>query len=203
MRDPLAETGSRRLLLPYLWQLARKWRTDRSARVLSRSAAALVLLAAMGSMAHAAEDVSREQMQGLDEQVQEIKSDVLHIAAELNLLEEKLLYPSGTQVSIFVAVADGAKFRLDSLQIQIDGAPVARHIYSFEELEALQKGGVQRLYTGNITTGEHQLAVTVAGKGSGGDDFSGTRQFSFQKDVEPKLIGMTLSGPDGIEVGSW
>ena len=34
------------------------------------------------------QEISREQIKGLDEQVQEIKSDVLGIAAELNQLEE-------------------------------------------------------------------------------------------------------------------
>ena len=80
---------------------------------------------------------------GLDEQVQEIKSDVLAIAAELNQLEERLLFPSNTQVAVFVSLADGETFRLDSVQIQLDGKPVAHHIYTFKELEALQKGGVQ------------------------------------------------------------
>src|SRR5262245_26924991 len=42
----------------------------------------------------AALDNDRKQMQGLDEQVQEVKSDVLSISAELGRLEEKLLYPS-------------------------------------------------------------------------------------------------------------
>src|SRR5574340_524314 len=55
----------------------------------------------------------KEQNKGLDEQVQDIKTDVLSIAAELNQLEEKLLYPSDTQVAIFVSVAKGEKFRLD------------------------------------------------------------------------------------------
>ena len=86
------------------------------------------------------QDAAREQMKGLDEQVQEIKSDVLSIAAELNQLEEKLLYPSNTQVAVFVALAEGETFRLDAVQIQIDGQLVAHYIYSFKELEALQKG---------------------------------------------------------------
>jgi hypothetical protein len=163
----------------------------------------IALLSGVSSSPAAAEEISKEQMQGLDEQVQEIKSDVLRIAAELSLLEEKLLYPSGTQVSVFVSLAEDADFRLDSVQVQIDGQPAARHVYSFKELEALEKGGVQRLYTGNVATGQHQLEVTVAGKGPGGDDFSGIQQFSFQKDVEPKLLGVTLSGPEDIEVGSW
>ena len=68
------------------------------------------------------QEISKEQMQSLDEQVQEIKSDVLGIAAELSQLEEKLLYPSNTQVAVFVSLAEGETFRLDSVQIQIDGA---------------------------------------------------------------------------------
>ena len=56
----------------------------------------------------------QRQMRDLDEQVQQTKSDVLSISAELNQLEEKLLYPSGTQVAIFVAVAKGDQMRLGS-----------------------------------------------------------------------------------------
>jgi hypothetical protein len=168
---------------------------------------ALVLAGAIWSAQALAEEVSKEQMQGLDEQVQEIKSDVLRIAAELSLLEEKLLYPSDTQVSVFVSLAEDASFRLDSVQIQIDGEPVARHIYSFKELEALQKGGVQRLYTGNLQSGEHQLEVAVAGKRPDGGDFSGNEHFRFSKAAEPKLIGLTLagaeSGDSGIRLGAW
>ena len=111
-----------------------------------------------------AEELDRQQMQSLDEQVQEIKSDVLGIAAELNLLEEQLLYPSDTQVAVFVSLTQGDTVRLDSVPIQIDGEPVAHYIYSFKELEALQKGGVQRIYVGNVPTGTHGLDVSVGGK---------------------------------------
>ena len=114
------------------------------------------------------QDISREQMKGQDEQIQEIKGDVLSISAELNRLEEKLLYPSDTEVSVFVSLAGGETFRLDSVDVQMDGKPVARHIYSFKELEALKKGGVQRIYTGNIRTGDHELQFTYNGKTDSG-----------------------------------
>ena len=116
------------------------------------------------SVAAYGQEISREQIKGLDEQVQEIKSDVLGIAAELNQLEEKLLYPSNTQVAVFVSLVSGETFRLDSVEIQLDGKPVAHHLYTFKELEALQKGGVQRIYTGNVRSGEHDLQVFVIGK---------------------------------------
>lgn len=154
-----------------------------------------------------AQDSDRQQMKGLDEQVQEIKSDVLGIAAELSQLEEKLLYPSGTQVAVFVALAQGDPIRLDAVRLHVDGQLVAHYIYSFKELEALRKGGVQRIYVGNLPTGDHQLEVVVDGKLQGGADYSRTGQFTFTKGVEPKLVGLTLAGPDSghnpIELGNW
>ena len=156
---------------------------------------------------HKAAPLDQQQMRGLDEQVQEVKSDVLSIAAELNLLEEKLLYPSGTQVAIFVALAKGDQMRLDAVRLQIDGQLVAHYIYSAKELEALRKGGVQRIYVGNLVTGDHQLDVLVDGKLESGADFSHTQQFNFRKEVKPKLLELTVAGPRSgdrpIALGEW
>ena len=153
------------------------------------------------------QDAAREQMKGLDEQVQEVKSDVLSIAADLNQLEEKLLYPSNTHVAVFVAIAQGETFRLDAVQVQIDGQLAAHYIYTFKELEALQKGGVQRIYTGNITTGQHEIAISLNGKLASGKEYTQTERFPFSKGIGPKLIGVTLAGPDSgkpaIDVGDW
>jgi hypothetical protein len=155
------------------------------------------------------EQISSDQreMRGLDEQIQEIKSDSLRMAAELSQLEEKLLYPSGTQVAIFVELAKGDTMRLDAVRLQIDGQLVAHYIYSAKELQALRKGGVQRIYVGNVSTGDHKLDVLVDGKLEGGADFSRTGQFTFRKEVKPKLVGLTLAGPRSgntpITLGDW
>ena len=152
-----------------------------------------------------AEEYAAEDIRSLDEQVQEIKSDVLNIASELDNLEERLLYPSGTQVAVFVAMDEQRPFRLDAVQISIDGEPAAHHIYSFKELEALEKGGVQRLFTGNVPTGSHEISVSVIGKLNSGKDVDETRSFTFAKGVEPKTLGLTLSEPGagGISLGDW
>jgi hypothetical protein len=165
-------------------------------RITSTQALVLTFLLCLGS-AHgwAQQQDDQQQMRGLDEQVQEIKSDVLGIAEELSRLEEKLLYPSGTQVAIFVALADGERMRLDAVRLQIDGQLVAHYIYSAKELEALRKGGVQRIYVGNVATGDHQLEVLVDGKLEGGKDFNRTQSFAFRKEVKPALVGLTLAGP--------
>ena len=87
-----------------------------------------------------AAEVTQEQIKGLDEQVQDIKKDVLNLSSELARLEEKLLFPSNTQVSLFISMHEGDDFRLDSVQLKLDEKVVAQHLYSFRELEALQNG---------------------------------------------------------------
>jgi hypothetical protein len=159
-------------------------------------------LSLLGSAVVRADDSYREQMKGLDEQVQEVKSDVLSIAAELKRLEERLLYPSNTHLAVFVELVERDTLRLDAVRIQIDGQPVAHSIYSFKELEALQKGGVQRIYTGNVSTGAHQIEVSIAGKLDSGKDFTRTERFDFTKGIEPKLLGVTL-GSSELRLGDW
>jgi len=167
----------------------------------------LFLMACAFSATSSAEELSGKDMKSLDGQVQEIKSDVLNIASELSNLEERLLFPSNTQVSVFVSMADDEDFRLDAVQIEINGELAAHHIYSFQELEALHKGGVQRAYTGNVMTGPHELRVTMLGKLANGNDFSESDSFSFSKGVRPKTLGITLAGPglgkDIIQIGDW
>jgi hypothetical protein len=159
-------------------------------------------LALVASAPHAQELASAE-MRSLDEQVQEIKTDVLGIAAELNRLEEKLLYPSNTHLAIFVSIAEGETFRLDSMQINIDGQLATHYLYGFKELDALQNGGVQRVYTGNVPTGGHEIEVSINGKTPAGDDFVSSETFAFDKGIEPKLLGIALNGPKAIELGEW
>lgn len=169
-------------------------------------AALLAVIAGISYTSATAEEISQAEIRSLDEQVQEIKSDVLGIAAELNLLEERLLFPSNTQVTIFVALGDGESFRLDAIQLEIDDQLAAHHIYSFKELDALRHGGVQRIYMGNLPSGSHDLEVSILGKLPNGKDFSHAERFTFQKGIDPSLLGITLAPDSGkalIELQDW
>lgn len=153
----------------------------------------VVLLSAM-QVVGAADAVSREKIKGLDEQVQDIKTDVLAISSELLQLEEKLIYPSNTQVSVFVSVQPDKDVRLDYLDVAIDGEGVTHHVYTHKELEALKSGGVQRIYTGNVRSGEHTLEVTLAGKTAGNDAYQESASYTFTKEKGPSLVEVTLFG---------
>ena len=160
-----------------------------------------VLLLVMSVVAAHGQEVTSEQIKGLDEQVQEIKKDVLGISTELNLLEEKLLFPSNTQISIFVSLADGVVFEPDAIKLKLDEKDVADHIYSFKEVDALKRGGVQRVFTGNVQTGDHNVQVSVIGK-AGNADKTDTASHTVTKGVGPEFVEIKLTN-SGVEFRNW
>jgi hypothetical protein len=141
-----------------------------------------------------AAEVTKEQIKGLDEQVQDIKKDVLELTSELSRLEEKLLFPSNTQVSLFVSLAGDKDFVPDSMQIKLDNKVVAQHLYTYKEIEALRAGGVQRIYTGNIKTGDHDLVASFIGREKSGDEYQKSEKFTVTKAVGPKFVEIQITG---------
>lgn len=141
-----------------------------------------------------AAEVNKEQIKGLDEQVQDIKKDVLELTSELSRLEEKLLFPSNTQVSLFVSIAGDKDFVLDSMQIKMNNKVVVQHLYTFKEMQALRSGGVQRIYTGNIKTGDHQLVASFIGRAKSDNEYQRSETFKVTKAVGPKFVEIQITG---------
>ncbi|MED5387693.1 MAG: hypothetical protein VX793_02500 [Pseudomonadota bacterium] len=162
-------------------------------RITRNALLSVCLLTAMPAL-NAADKVSRDKIKGLDEQVQDIKTDVLAISTELLQLEETLIYPSNTQVSVFVSVAPDHDVRLDSLDVIVDGEEVTHHVYTHKELEALKSGGVQRVYTGNVRSGKHTLEVVLSGVTAGNDEYRETATHTFTKEEGPSLVEVSLFG---------
>ena len=155
--------------------------------------ASLLLFSLMPAYINAAE-VTKEQLKGLDEQVQDIKKDVLDLTSELTRLEEKLLFPSNTQVSLFVSLKGDEDFVIDSMQIKMDNKVVAQHLYTYKEVEALKSGGVQRIYTGNIKTGDHVLVASFIGRAKSGNEYQRSETYTVTKAVGPKFVEIQLTG---------
>lgn len=161
--------------------------------VMHTLASMLLLLTFLSVPAHASE-VTKDQIKGLDEQVQDIKQDVLALTSELTLLEEKLLFPSNTQVSLFVSLAGDEDFVIDSMQIKLDDKVVAQHLYTFKEIEALRAGGVQRIYTGNIKTGDHKMVASFIGRAKSSDEYQRSSSYTVTKAVGPKFVEIQVTG---------
>ncbi len=129
----------------------------------------------------------------LDEQVQSLRKDVLNLSQDLARLQNDLLTPASTKISVFVSLEMQETLNIDSMQLQVDNRPVANYLYTSGEQEALRRGGVQRLYLGNVAVGPHQLTATFIGKDATGNERRGTVNGSFEKSMAAKFIEIKIA----------
>jgi hypothetical protein len=139
----------------------------------------------------------RSEFRSLDEEVQALKKEVLDLNRELFVLEEELLYPASTQVAVFVSMDVGDFFALDSVTLKLDDKEVASYLYTEREAQALLKGGVHRLYIGNLKAGEHELVAFFTGKGPHVRDYRRGASVKFEKGVGAKYIELKISDRAG------
>jgi len=134
---------------------------------------------------------------GLDERVQQAKSDVIKLNRDLLVLEEELLFPASTQVALFVSMDVGKLFELDSVQIKLDDKLVANHLYTPREVEALQRGGVQRLYLGNLKSGDHEIVAFFTGRGPHERDYKRGATIKFDKGTGAGYVELRIKDSSG------
>ncbi|OOZ39534.1 AraC family transcriptional regulator [Solemya pervernicosa gill symbiont] len=135
--------------------------------------------------------------QTLDKQLRDLKSEVLKLNRDLFILEEELLFPSNTQVSVFLSFDLGKFFALDSVELKIDDKSVTKYLYTKAEVEALQRGGVQRLYLGNLKSGEHEIVALLTGKGPHQRDYKRGTTLKIDKGLGPKYLELQISDNAG------
>ena len=128
----------------------------------------------------------------LDDRVQQTKADVIRLNRDLLVLEEELLFPANTQVAVFVSMDVGLLFDLDSVQIKLDDKVVTTYLYTPLEVQALHRGGVQRVYLGDLKAGPHEIVAFFTGKGPHDRDYKRATTIKFDKSTEPKYIELQI-----------
>jgi hypothetical protein len=143
--------------------------------------------------ADAPPDTAAPDTKGLDQEVQGLKKDVVDLNRDLFVLEEELLFPANTQVAVFLSMDVGDFFALDSVQLKIDQKEVINYLYTPREVEALLRGGVHRLYLGNLKVGKHELVAFFSGKGPNDRDYKRGASLSFEKGIGAKYLELKIN----------
>ena len=152
----------------------------------------LLLLAFVLGFFAASVNAVEDTDEALESSIEALKKEVLSLNRDLFILEEDLLFPSNTQFSIFLSMNAGQLFTLDSVQLRIDDKNVANHLYTERELAALKRGGVQRLYIGNLPSGEHEIVAVFTGVGPNGRDYRRGKTIVVEKTTEPQFVEFTI-----------
>lgn len=128
----------------------------------------------------------------LDTRVQDLKAEIIRLNRDLLILEEELLFPAGTQVAVFVSMDVGKMFELESVVVKLDDKVVSQHLYTPLEVQALHRGGVQRLYVGNLRAGKHRIDAFFTGKGPHVRDYKRGTTVEFEKGTEPRWVELRI-----------
>ncbi len=124
----------------------------------------------------------------LHQQIRDLKKQVIELNRNLFILEEDLLFPANTQFSVFLSMDSGQLFDLDSVELKIDDKVIAHHLYTEREIDALKRGGVQKLYLGNLPSGKHEIIALFIGRGPNGRDYRRGQTITIEKGADPQFV---------------
>ena len=163
-----------------------------AAPAVAASAAVAVSAPAPAPAAAASAPASAADQAALDARVQALKAEVIRLNRDLLVLEEELLFPAGTQVAVFVSMDVGRLFDLESVQIKLDDKVISQHLYTPLEVQALHRGGVQRVFVGNLRAGTHAIDAFFTGRGPHERDYKRGTTLKFEKGTEPRYIELRI-----------
>jgi hypothetical protein len=158
---------------------------------LSREDAAQIEQGAMPATASRAQ--AQESVNALSAEIQELKQSVIALNKNLRVLEEDLLFPANTQVTVFLSLDVGEFFTLESVRLKLDGKLVTSHTYSEKEIAALAKGGTHRLHLANLSAGDHTLSAFFTGVGPHGREYKRGTSLKIRKETGPKYVELKVT----------
>ena len=172
---------------------------------------AALLLCTLISMPLLAEDTVQEEPPAapqINRNIQSLKEKILDLNKDLFVLEEELLFSANTQVNLYLSMDSGKLFTLDSVQLKIDDKVVSNYLYTERELKALSRGGIQGLYTGNMSAGEHEITVLFTGVGPNKQDYKRGVSKKIEKSdealyIEIKIVDNTTKEQPDFELKIW
>ena len=129
----------------------------------------------------------------LDSDLERVKKDLLKLKRDLVILEEDLLFPASSQVAVFLSMDIGDLFKLDAVTVKLNGKEVAHHLYTDRQIDALYRGGIQKLFVGNVKQGRNRLTAFFTGRGPSGRDYRRATTVEFDKTFEPAFVELAIS----------
>ena len=133
------------------------------------------------------------QAETLDEEMERLKKELVTLKRDLVILEEDLLFPASSQMSVFLSMDVGEFFQLDSVTLEVNGEEVAHHLYTERQADALFRGGVQKLYIGNVKQGDNRVTAFFIGRGPSGRPYRRATSVDFQKSFEPTFVQLAIA----------
>ncbi|MBV1884005.1 MAG: hypothetical protein KUG82_20365 [Pseudomonadales bacterium] len=135
----------------------------------------------------------------VSKEIQVLKKNVVALNKDLRVIEEALLFPSGTKYTVFLSLDSGQFFTLESVKLKIDKKLVTSHVYSNRQRSALSRGGVQKLHVTNLSEGKHSITAFFTGLGPDGRPYKRATTVDFDKGRGSQFVELAVSDDESIK----
>ena len=87
----------------------------------------------------------------------------------------------------------GEYFQLDSVELSIDGKSKTHYLYTERQVDAIYRGGVQRLFVDNVSQGSHKITAVFIGIGPEKREYKRAVSLTFEKGEDPVAVELLIS----------
>lgn len=141
----------------------------------------------------ASSDASTAAPVAVNADLEDLKKSLLKLKRDLVILEEDLLFPASSQVAVYLSMDVGDLFALDAVTLKLNGKEVHHHLYTEKQVDALYRGGVQKLFVGNVKQGKNRVTAFFTGRGPNGRDYRRAATIDFEKSFEPTFVELAIA----------
>lgn len=165
-----------------------------SVRILGQIGLVLSALVSLSAYAvDTAKAVKTSAGVSVSDDLEDLKKSLLKLKRDLVILEEDLLFPASSQVAVYLSMDVGDLFALDAVTLKLNGKNVHHHLYTEKQVDALYRGGVQKLYVGNVKQGKNRVTAFFTGRGPNGRDYRRAATIDFEKSFEPTFVELAIA----------
>ncbi len=132
-------------------------------------------------------------------EAQTVEQQLAGLERDLAILEEDLLYPPSSRVAVYLSMDVGELFKLDEVELKLNGTTVAHHLYTERQTDALHRGGVQRLFVGNVRQGGNELIAFFLGRSQDGRELRRATTRTFTKAFEPLFVELHIADSETLQ----
>lgn len=128
----------------------------------------------------------------IEDQVMTIKQEAVDLGRDITLLEDILLYPAKSRVTVYLAEDSGNYFTIEKVKLILNDEIVKTYEYNDREKQGFSKGSAQRLFIGNLKPGKHKLIAFVEGYGPRGRFYKRGATINFEKKDEAQTFELLI-----------
>ncbi|WOH38954.1 hypothetical protein RI844_06970 [Thalassotalea fonticola] len=129
----------------------------------------------------------------VEQELQTLKADMVDIAAEMQILEQQMLYPDAEQLAVYLSVDIAEGFDVSRVKLLLNASEVALINYNDVQMDAFNRGGIERIFIGDIEVGAHTVTAIISGETSNGQKIKRAVSQQVSKAANANVLELSVS----------